>query len=114
MLTILRSNKKTSFGETSYGELHLATLYLAWIGCANPFPGFAKFSTGYAKHTNTQTHKHGEILYRLYEIYNFNIAVKNTHKDTIRDNNYIYKLKHRRFCGVRSVVILTVYVSPLH
>ena len=27
--------------------------------------------------------------------YNYNIAVKNTHKVQIRDNNYIFKLKHR-------------------
>ena len=73
---------QTPFGEVSFGELHLTklclvNLHLAWIGCANPFPGFARFSTRYANfwlnpkmtsQTNTHARKHankrGEILYR--------------------------------------------------
>ena len=47
---------ETSFGKTSFGELRLAKLYLAWIGCANPFPDFARFSTGYATEKMLQTH----------------------------------------------------------
>ena len=39
---------KTSFVELHLAKLNLAKLSLAWIGCANPFPGFARFYTGYA------------------------------------------------------------------
>ena len=37
-----------SFGRPNLAKLHLVKLHLAWIGCANPFTGFVRFSTGYA------------------------------------------------------------------
>ena len=55
-------------GETLFGELHLTKVHLAKIGYTNPFPGFARFYTGYAsgidffkrldRHTHKQTNTH--------------------------------------------------------
>ena len=64
---------QTSFSNKLFGKLHLAKIclakhHLSWIGCTNPFPGFARFARLKPK-MKSQTHakKRGEILYRLVD-----------------------------------------------
>ena len=55
------------------------------------------------------------IIIIRHEKYNFNIALKNSHKVQIRLNNKIFQVKTQDSSdsgGVRLVIILTMYVSP--